>query len=150
LPEADAKLEAAPASEPPLRPVRAGTETILFAEDDDLVRYLAVAALASSGYRMIEAVQGEEALKATAEHSGPIHLLVTDIIMPKMGGVELAQRFLELRPGARVLYISGYAGDALSTGGPSLEVLQKPFTSDALLGRVREILDAPAVEAERA
>lgn len=149
LPEADAKLEPAPLLESPPRPVRAGTETILLAEDDDLVRYLAVAALASSGYRMIEAVQGEEALKATAEHSGPIHLLITDIIMPKMGGVELAQRFLELRPGARVLYISGYAGDALSAVGPNVEVLQKPFTSDALLARVREILDAPPVEAER-
>jgi two-component system cell cycle sensor histidine kinase/response regulator CckA len=69
--------------------------------------------------------------------------------MPSMGGIELAQRFLAQRPGARVLYISGYAGDALSQVGPHVEVLQKPFTSDALLARVREMLDAPALEAER-
>src|SRR5690606_42016586 len=100
-----------------------------------------VSALASSGYRMIEANHGEEALHAARQHSGPIHLLVTDVIMPKMGGVELSRRFRELRPGAGVLYITGYAGDALAEVPPDVDVLKKPFTNDALLHRVREVLD---------
>jgi len=146
LPEADAPLEEVP----PLRTpgaVRVGNETVLFAEDDDLVRHLSVAALASSGYRLIEASHGAEALKATEEHAGPIHLLVTDIIMPRMGGVELARRFRQLRPGAAVLFISGYAGDAVVPVGNGVEVLHKPFTSEALLARVREVLDALPADA---
>jgi two-component system cell cycle sensor histidine kinase/response regulator CckA len=141
LPEADAPLEEVA---PPrvAGPVRAGNETVLFAEDDDLVRHLSVAALSSSGYRLIEAAHGAEALKATQEHAGPIHLLVTDIIMPRMGGVELARRFRQLRPGAAVLFISGYAGDAVVPVGNGVEVLHKPFTSDVLLARVRAVLDA--------
>ena len=122
--------------------MRVGNETILFAEDDDLVRHLSVAALSSSGYRLIEAAHGAEALRATEEHAGPIHLLVTDIIMPRMGGVELARRFRQLRPGAAVLFISGYAGDAVVPVGNGVEVLHKPFTSEVLLARVRAVLDA--------
>jgi two-component system cell cycle sensor histidine kinase/response regulator CckA len=141
LPQVDAPLEQVTMARTP-GPVRAGTETVLFAEDDDLVRHLSVAALASSGYRLIEAAHGAEALKATEDHAGPIHLLVTDVIMPRMGGVELARRFLELRPGAAVLFISGYAGDALMPMGDAVEVLHKPFTSEALLARVRGVLDA--------
>jgi two-component system cell cycle sensor histidine kinase/response regulator CckA len=141
LPEADAPLEEVPPARP-AGPVRAGNETVLFAEDDDLVRHLSVAALASSGYRLIEASHGAEALKATEEHAGPIHLLVTDIIMPRMGGVELARRFRQLRPGAAVLFISGYAGDAVVPVGNGVEVLHKPFTSEVLLARVRQVLEA--------
>ena len=141
LPQADAPLEEAPPARTP-GPVRAGNETVLFAEDDDLVRHLSVAALSSTGYRLIEATHGAEALKATEEHAGPIHLLVTDIIMPSMGGVELAQRFRKLRPGAGVLFISGYAGDSVVPVGNGVEVLHKPFTSEVLLTRVREVLDA--------
>jgi len=141
LPEAEAPLEEA---SPPraFGPVRVGNETVLFAEDDDLVRHLSVAALSSSGYRLIEAAHGAEALKATEEHAGPIHLLVTDIIMPRMSGVELARRFRQLRPGAAVLFISGYAGDAVVPVGNGVEVLHKPFTSEVLLARVRAVLDA--------
>ena len=141
FPEADAPLETL---SPPRAhsPVRVGNETVLFAEDDDLVRHLSVAALSSSGYRLIEASHGAEALKATEEHAGPIHLLVTDIIMPRMGGVELARRFRQLRPGAGVLFISGYAGDAVVPVGIGVEVLHKPFTSEVLLARVRAVLDA--------
>jgi signal transduction histidine kinase len=143
LPQALAPLVEVPAPPSP-GPVRAGNETVLFAEDDDLVRHLSVAALASSGYRLIEAAHGEEALKATEEHAGPIHLLVTDIIMPRMGGAELARRFRQLRPGAAVLFISGYAGAAVVPVGSGVDVLHKPFTSEALLGRVRAALDALA------
>ena len=141
LPEAEAPLEEVPPPRPQ-GPVRAGNETVLFAEDDDLVRHLSVAALSSSGYRLIEAAHGVEALKATEEHAGPIHLLVTDILMPRMGGVELARRFRQLRPGAAVLFIYGFAGDAVLPVGNGVEVLHKPFTNEALLTRVRELLDA--------
>ncbi|HWO10047.1 MAG TPA: ATP-binding protein, partial [Polyangiaceae bacterium] len=149
LPEADAPLEQV---SPPRTagPVRAGNETVLFAEDDDLVRHLSVAALSSSGYRLIEAAHGAEALKATEEHPGPIHLLVTDIIMPRMGGVELARRFRQLRPGAAVLFITGYAGDAVVPVGNGVEVLHKPFTSEVLLARVRAVLDAQPADAATA
>jgi two-component system, cell cycle sensor histidine kinase and response regulator CckA len=141
LPEVDAEIEPA---RPDRRqaPARAGNETLLFAEDDDLVRYLSVAALASSGYRLIDAADGAEALLATEEHAGPIHLLVTDVSMPQVGGVEVARRFRELRPDAAVLFISGYASDLLAELGPDVDVLQKPFSTDELLARVREVLDA--------
>jgi two-component system cell cycle sensor histidine kinase/response regulator CckA len=141
LPEVDAPIEAA---RPDRRqaPVRAGNETLLFAEDDDLVRYLSVAALASCGYRLIDAADGAEALLATEEHPGPIHLLITDVSMPRVGGVEVAQRFRLLRPDAAVLFISGDAVDLPAEFGPDVDVLQKPFSTDDLLARVREVLDA--------
>jgi len=140
LPEVDAEVEPA---RPDRRrvPVRAGNETLLFAEDDDLVRYLSVAALASLGYRLIEAAHGAEALRATEEHPGPIHLLITDVSMPEIGGIEVARRFRELRPEAAVLFISGYAGELLAEFGPGVDVLSKPFSTDELLERVREVLD---------
>jgi CheY-like chemotaxis protein len=109
-------------------------------EDDDLLRHLAVATLSMSGYRVIEAASGQEALRAVAEHDAPLHLLITDIIMPQMTGTELAARFVKLVPNAPVLYISGYAGDA--PPGAAGQVLQKPFTNEELLERVRRLLDA--------
>ncbi len=142
LPGANAPLEQRAPNRGLVGPVRAGHETVLFAEDDDLVRYLSVAALSSSGYRLIEAAHGGEALKAIEEHAGPIHLLVTDIIMPGLGGIELAHRFRQLRPGAAVLFITGYAGDAYVPIANDKELLRKPFTSDELLLRVRAVLDA--------
>jgi two-component system, cell cycle sensor histidine kinase and response regulator CckA len=124
------------------RPVPAGKETLLFVEDDDLLRQLAVMELSRHGYRLIEASNGEEALKAAREHTGAIHLLITDVIMPKMGGVELVQRFHENRPQVPVLYISGYAHDALADSNHGVQLLHKPFTNDGLLARVRSVLDA--------
>ncbi|MET0792075.1 MAG: ATP-binding protein [Polyangiaceae bacterium] len=140
LPQSNAPIEWAPATRNAI-PVRAGSETLLFAEDDDLVRYLTVTELSSHGYRLIEASNGEEALKAAAAHTGDIHLLITDVIMPKMGGVELAQQFRKTRPQTPVLYISGYAHDALGSTEPGVQLLHKPFAHDALLARVRAILD---------
>jgi len=148
LPEVDAPVEARRSARSH-GPVRSGHETVLFVEDDDLVRHLSVAALSSSGYRLIEAAHGEDALRATAEHAGPIHLLVTDIIMPQLGGVELARRFRELRPEAAVLFISGYADGALNEVAPNLAILEKPFTNAALLARVREALDTLATKPAR-
>jgi DNA-binding response OmpR family regulator len=121
--------------------VQPGNETLLFVEDDDLLRHLTVAELASHGYRLIEASNSEEALGAVKLHSGPIHLLITDVIMPQMNGVELARRFHEVRPEAKVLYISGYMHDSLPSRHPSAQVLLKPFTSDVLVARVRALLD---------
>jgi two-component system, cell cycle sensor histidine kinase and response regulator CckA len=125
-------------------PIEAGHETLLFVEDDDLVRHLMVTELARPGYRVIEASNGEEALKAAAEHTGPIHLLITDVVMPKMGGVELAQRFKLCRPQSPVLFISGY-NETLVNGDPDVNLLLKPFTNDALLNSVRRLLDSARV-----
>jgi CheY-like chemotaxis protein len=143
LPEQAAAVEPARAPRPIL-PIEAGHETLLFVEDDDLVRHLLVTELARPGYRVIEASNGEEALKAAAEHTGPIHLLITDVVMPKMGGVDLARRFKLCRPEAPVLFISGY-NEALADGDPSVNLLLKPFTHDALMSSVRRLLDSARV-----
>lgn len=141
FPELDAAVEPARAPRASL-PVKAGKETVLFVEDDDLLRHLFVPELARHGYRLIEASNGEEALKAAVEHSGPIHLLITDVIMPKMGGVELARRFQEVRPESQVLFISGYTSETLEDGDGIANLLLKPFSNDALMARVRQMLDA--------
>jgi two-component system cell cycle sensor histidine kinase/response regulator CckA len=138
LPEVDLPVDTPP-SQRSMLPVQAGNETLLFAEDDDLVRHLAVTELSTRGYRLIVASNGEEALKAAAEHAGEIHLLITDVIMPKMGGLELAREFKKTRPHAPVLFISGYTHEALADG---IQLLRKPFAHEALLARVRAILDA--------
>jgi signal transduction histidine kinase len=140
LPRMDAPLDAAGAQRATQR-VQPGNETLLFVEDDDLLRHLTVAELANHGYRLIEASNSEEALKAVQKHTGPIHLLITDVIMPQMSGVELARRFHEMRPQAKVLYISGYMHDSLPSREPSAQILLKPFTSDVLVARVRALLD---------
>lgn len=141
LPELDTAVEPARPQRTSL-PVQAGKETVLFVEDDDLLRHLFVPELARHGYRLIEASNGEEALKAAVEHGGPIHLLITDVIMPKMGGVDLARRFQEVRPQAQVLFISGYTNEALEDGDGLSNLLLKPFSNEALLARVRQLLDA--------
>jgi two-component system cell cycle sensor histidine kinase/response regulator CckA len=138
LPQLDAPLDAVPSPRSSV-PVQAGNETLLFVEDDDLVRHLAVTELSSHGYRLIVASNGEEALKAAAEHAGEIHLLITDVIMPRMGGVELARAFRKTRPRTPVLYISGYTHEALADG---VQLLRKPFAHDVLMARVRAMLDA--------
>jgi len=101
--------------------------------------------LLSKGYKVLEAASGEEALKICEGHSGPIHLMVTDVIMPNVSGQELAQRITTLRPETKVLYISGYTGGAI--GWPEISnletaFLQKPFTPETLTRQVREMLDA--------
>jgi len=139
LPQVDAPIDPA-RPERAMQQVQAGNETLLFVEDDDLLRHLTVAELASHGYRLIEASTGAEALKAAQMHSGPIHLLITDVIMPQMDGLELARRFHQVRPDAKVLYISGYMHDARPDTDLAAQVLLKPFTNDVLLARVRALL----------
>jgi two-component system cell cycle sensor histidine kinase/response regulator CckA len=123
-----------------------GTETILVVEDEVSIRTLARKVLESGGYRVVEAKSGPEALERVRGSGDPIHLLVTDLVMPEMAGTELASRLLESRPELRVLYMSGYSDDAVVRHG-LLEhrhhFLPKPFTPQVLLRKVREVLDAP-------
>jgi two-component system, cell cycle sensor histidine kinase and response regulator CckA len=112
-------------------------ETILLAEDEDGVRKYVSSVLRSNGYAVLEAGSGREALVVAERHDGAIHLLLTDVVMPEMGGLELTERFAEERPGVAVLMMSGYADGPLPNGR---ELLVKPFTPRALLGRVREAL----------
>jgi PAS domain S-box-containing protein len=123
-----------------------GTETVLVVEDDPKVREVTVRALRSGGYRVLAAEGAEPAYEIVHRHRGVIHLVVTDVVMPGTGGREMARRIVELRPGVRVLYVSGYTHDAISQQGvldEGIEFLPKPFTSAALLARVRALLDPP-------
>ena len=125
-----------------------GQETILLAEDDAAVRDFLQEVLSRQGYRVLVAADGPEALRVAELHTGHIHLLLTDVIMPKMIGRELAERIEVLRPGIRVLFISGYPGDTIIEQGvlsPELSFVQKPFTVGDLALRVRGVLDAPVV-----
>ncbi len=123
-----------------------GSETVLLVEDEEVVRNLVREILEGNGYTVIEARNGAEALELGRSFAGPIHLLVTDVVMPKMSGRELAERLVTIHRETRVLYMSGYTDGAISQHGvldPHTELLQKPFTFDALAQKVRKVLDAP-------
>ncbi|MCH8948133.1 MAG: PAS domain S-box protein, partial [Acidobacteria bacterium] len=126
-------------------PTPGGTETILVVEDEMSVRKLAAEFLGSNGYRVLEAQDGAEALQVCEEHRAPIHLLLTDVVMPGMSGRELAVRLVGARPEMKVIYVSGYTDDAIVQHGVREEgtvFLQKPFSLDALARTVREALDS--------
>src|SRR5262249_14722019 len=119
------------------------SETILLVEDEEAVRRLARGLLERRGYRVLEAPNGAEALRVAAEHSGPIDLLITDIVMPWMRGRELAARLSAARPQIHILYISGYTDGSIQESGelePGAAFLEKPFSSEALARKVREVL----------
>lgn len=123
-----------------------GIETILLVEDEDHIRNLACSALQEAGYTVIPAANGEEALNLTTQHSGPIHLVVTDVVMPGMSGVKLSYKVTTLRPSTKVLYMSGYTDGELTTnlngnGNGNYALLQKPFTPSLLASKVRDVLD---------
>ena len=121
------------------------TETILLVEDDKSVRNLARKALKEYGYSVIEAQNGEDALNVSEAHEGPIHLMITDVVMPGMNGRELAERLQPHRPKTRVLYMSGYADDAIVHHGvlePGLSFIPKPFTPESLVNKARSVLDS--------
>jgi CheY-like chemotaxis protein len=104
--------------------------------------------LERNGYAVLEARHGGEALELGEQHVEPIHLLVTDVVMPKMSGHELAERLVGIHPETRVLYMSGYADGPIGQQGvldPQTAVLQKPFSFEDLAQKVRKVLDAPDV-----
>jgi CheY-like chemotaxis protein len=122
----------------------AGSETVLLVEDEEGVRKLARQALESRGYRVLEASDGESALQICRDHHGAIDLLLSDVVMPHMGGRELRERVAGLNPMTRVIFTSGYTDDAVVRHGvlqAESDFLQKPFTVHALLRKVREVLD---------
>jgi signal transduction histidine kinase/DNA-binding response OmpR family regulator len=123
-----------------------GHESILVVEDDDRVRSLVVEVLESAGYTVIAASGGNEAIAHFERHGQEIQLLITDLVLPKMSGKEIAERLLSKQPGLRILFISGYTGDILANqgilSGPRMDFLQKPFGLKALRAKVRAVLDA--------
>ena len=121
-----------------------GTETILLAEDEEMVRKFARELLESGGYKVLESENGDVALSICEQNQEPIHLLITDVIMPEMSGRELAERLSHSRPEVKVLYMSGYTDDAIVHHGrldEGTNFIQKPFAPDALLQKVRKVLD---------
>jgi signal transduction histidine kinase len=125
-------------------PVPSGAETVLVVEDEEVVRQLVCAVLGDVGYNVLCAALPSEALSLVKARADAIDLLVTDVVMPEMHGPALARLLLEVRPGMKVLYVSGYSENDISDQGvvePGLEVLQKPFTKQSLIRKVREMLD---------
>ncbi len=127
------------------RPAAPGTETVLLVEDNLALRRLTARMLGRHGYEVLEAQDGHAALRLARAHPGPIHLLVTDVVMPKMNGPMVAERLTVIRPDTRVMFMSGYA-DSTSTHlrliQPGVTLLDKPFSEDDLVMAVRTVLDA--------
>ncbi|MFN7132656.1 MAG: response regulator, partial [Myxococcales bacterium] len=146
LPAVAAVEEPAPAPAPaPL--ARGRGETVLLAEDELPVRVFIRRVLTANGYRVIECADGLDALRTASAHDGALDLLLTDVVMPRMQGKQLALELSGLRPGLRVVYMSGYTEHALVENGmvhAAVGYLQKPFSQETLLQKVREILDGPA------
>jgi len=121
-----------------------GSETVLLVEDEEQLRTVARGILIRNGYDVLEARTGNDAVVLCEKRDRPIHLLLTDVVMPQMSGPELARRVLAIRPDIRVLYMSGYTEDAIvhhRVVSAGIALLQKPITPDLLLRKVREVLD---------
>jgi CheY-like chemotaxis protein len=139
-------VPAPPASLPSLR----GDETLLVVEDTESLREMFCDVLQQQGYNVLSAANGEEALVLAREHKQPIHLLLTDVVMPKLGGADLAKELSRLRPGLRVLYMSGYTNGVITrhgAAGKGITVIEKPFTTERLCRAIRQALDRPAADA---
>ncbi len=145
--ESEATEQSSPAPAPSAVSALKGTETVLVVEDQDGIRDIVRESLRRNGYKVLIAVDGNEALQMAASYPDPIHLLVTDLVMPNIGGRELAQRLTPQRPAMKVLFMSGYSERSaldIEDDGSSATVLQKPFSLDALARNVRRVLDEPA------
>ena len=146
LPRVDAAVSPEEAGATPV-PLPRGSETVLVVEDDRTVRLLAGEMLRLNGYTVLQARDGREALDLVQRHGRPIHLLLTDVVMPEMSGRQLAGGVAAIQPGIRVLYMSGYTDGVIAHHGvldAGVAYLQKPFTADFLARKVREVLDARA------
>jgi CheY-like chemotaxis protein len=136
----DAKLSPPPKA---LEAIQRGTEIILVVEDEEPIRTLVRACLEGNGYSVLDAADPASAIELSNRHSGRIHLLLSDVIMPGMSGRELALRMVALRPTVKVMYMSGYANDLIDDRGTldrNVVLLEKPFTRHALLTKVRQAL----------
>jgi CheY-like chemotaxis protein len=122
-----------------------GTETVLLVEDEAVVRDLVRRVLAGLGYTVLQAAEAEQALELGRKLQGPLHLLVSDVVLPGINGCELGRQLRLLRSELRALYISGYTSSAIIQRGilePGVPFLQKPFSPETLARKVREVLDA--------
>ncbi|MDT5157449.1 MAG: two-component system, cell cycle sensor histidine kinase and response regulator CckA [Acidobacteriota bacterium] len=145
LPRVDEVVESKETRDTPVE-IRQGQETVLVTEDEEQVRQMIRMILEMNGYHVLEASSGDEALAIYKQHEGQIDLIMTDVVMPQMSGRELAQSLEILHPNIKVLYMSGYTTDAIVRHGlleQEIAFLQKPFAPDALIRKVREVLDAP-------
>ncbi len=123
-----------------------GRETVLVAEDEEMVRTLVRGILEGNGYTVLTASDGDEAISAAGNYRGPIHLILTDVVMPKRGGREVAESLARFHPGAKVLYMSGYTDESIVHHGvlkAGISFIEKPFTPDTLLRKVRQVLAVP-------
>lgn len=118
---------------------KGGNEVVLLVEDERVVRMSVGQVLRQAGYTVLEAANGREALSVCGRHAGPLHLVISDVIMPEMGGRELSREFVKRYPGIKVLFVSGYTGDEFEADAA---FLQKPFTPEVLAKKVRDVLDA--------
>jgi two-component system cell cycle sensor histidine kinase/response regulator CckA len=146
LPSVDEPVAEAKEGMAPVPAAEEASETILLVEDEEIVRQLVRDTLRASGYQVVEASDGAEALQICERRRDPIDIVVTDVVMPNMTGPELVERLSAENDGLRVLYVSGYTDGQIaqrSTSGPGRDLLLKPFTPRILAAKVRELLDAP-------
>jgi len=144
FPRFEGRIESGETATTPAGPI-GGSETVLVVEDQEEVRRLMISALRSYGFHVLEAADGTAALEEAANYSGPIHLLLTDVIMPDMTGRDVAERLTPVRPAMKVLYISGYSGEVIADRGvlkANVAYLPKPFTPAALVSKVRQVLSS--------
>jgi CheY-like chemotaxis protein len=146
LPQVETVAETGVADDSGASQPATGQETILLVEDEDDVRALAREVLERQGYTVVEASDGAQAVTVYEKEGARIDLILTDVVMPRMSGREMVDRVRATRPDMRVLYMSGYTGDAIVRHGvldASMLLLGKPFTPLALIAKVREVLDRP-------
>jgi CheY-like chemotaxis protein len=145
LPSTEDAVTPSETSDPPAQ--RRGGETILVVEDEDAIREVTRRILTRNGHTVLTAGGGAEAVAIAQNHEEPIHLLLTDVVMPQMLGMEVALTVREVRPGIRVLFMSGYAQPVLASQGTldeGVHLVEKPFSEAELITRVREVLDSPS------